>query len=125
MIAAISTAGWRQPCGFQQLLMQQFRQTEPVRRLIELGFVKLAKRGLFDWKARGENRTRASTWILTEYSLDYPERSTMPPTNEFMKWRPEKIPPRPIGKKHRVTRSPQGVTASPEWGEQITRSSPK
>ena len=103
------------------------------KRLIELGFVKLAKRGHFDWKARGENRSRASTWILTEYSLDYPERSAMPPTKDFMKWRPEKIPPRAVRKKTRgdeitpmglpdhpiqkpmgLPDQPNGVTGSPD-----------
>ncbi|WJI80835.1 MULTISPECIES: hypothetical protein [unclassified Mesorhizobium] len=71
------------------------------KRLVALGFVKLAKKGHFDWKARAENRTRASTWILTEYSLDYPERSAMPATKEFMRWRAETIPASPIKKKTR------------------------
>src|SRR5262249_30857908 len=71
------------------------------KRLVDLGFVKLAKKGHFDWKARAENRTRASTWILTEYPLDYPERSAMPATKEFMRLRPETLPPRPVKKKTR------------------------
>lgn len=84
------------------------------RRLIALGFVKLAKKGHFDWKARAENRTRASTWILTEYSLDYPERSAMPATKEFMRWRSETIPPRPVKKKTRGDEiTPMGLADHP------------
>lgn len=99
-------------------------------RLVELGFVKLAKKGHFDWKARAEGRSRASTWTLTEYPLDYPTHSAMPATKDFMKWRKETLPPRkktrgdhvtrmavrrhPISKSMAVPRHPIGVTTSPD-----------
>ncbi|MER9005916.1 hypothetical protein NKI15_19995 [Mesorhizobium sp. M0862] len=99
-------------------------------RLVELGFVKLATKGHFDWKARAEGRSRASTWTLTEYPLDYPTHSAMPATKDFMKWRAEKIPPRkktrgdvvtrmavprhPVSEDMAVPRHPNGVTTSPD-----------
>lgn len=99
-------------------------------RLVELGFVKLATKGHFDWKARAEGRSRASTWTLTEYPLDHPTHSAMPATKDFMKWRPEKIPPRkktrgddvtrmavprhPISEDMAVPRHLNGVTTSPD-----------
>ena len=59
-----------------------------LRVLIERGFVRLSEKGSFDWKTRGEGRSRASTYILTEHGIDLPVRSVMPPTKDFMKWRP-------------------------------------
>ncbi len=107
-------------------------------RLVQLGFVKIAKKGHFDWKARAEGRSRSSTWTLTEYPLDYPTHSAMPATKDFMKWREGKIPPRniaprkktrgddgtpmagprhPIPEDMAVPRHPNGVTTSPDNSE--------
>ncbi|RUU35369.1 hypothetical protein EOC93_26340 [Mesorhizobium sp. M6A.T.Ce.TU.002.03.1.1] len=58
--------------------------------LIDRGFVKVAKKGHFDWKTQAGGGTRASTYILTEYPIDYPMRVLAPATKDFMKWRPAK-----------------------------------
>ena len=56
-------------------------------KLISRGFVKVAQHGHFDWKSRGENRSRASTYTLTEHSIDLPVRLAEAATKEFMRWR--------------------------------------
>jgi hypothetical protein len=49
------------------------------RDLIDRGFVKLSRKGRFDWKWRGEGGSRSNTYILTEYPIDYPQHSASPP----------------------------------------------
>ena len=56
--------------------------------LVDRGFVKLSQKGSFDWKSRPNGGRRSNTWILTEYPIDYPVRSAMPATKDFMKWSP-------------------------------------
>lgn len=63
-----------------------------LRDLIDRGFVKVSRRGTFDWKSNGENGARSTTYILTEYGIDWPMRSAMPPTKDFMRWTPEENP---------------------------------
>jgi hypothetical protein len=61
-----------------------------LKTLIAFGFIKVARKGHFDWKWRdGRRQNRSTTYSLTEYGIDYPERSLMPATKEFMRWRPE------------------------------------
>ncbi|MER9763114.1 Bro-N domain-containing protein [Mesorhizobium sp. M0138] len=99
-----------------------------LRDLTDRGFVKLAKRGHFDWKARDNGGNRASTYVLTEYSIDYPQRSAMPATKDFMKWRAKEktrgdVVTRMGGPRHRIQadmggpRHPNGVSTSPDGGK--------
>jgi hypothetical protein len=48
------------------------------KKLIEVGFIKVAQRGAFSLKAR-----HATSWILTEF----PIRNELP-TKDFARWRP-------------------------------------
>jgi len=94
--------------------------------LIERGFVKVAKRGSFNWKRAKDGQARATTYILTEYSIDLPTRSSMPPTKDFMKWQPNAKKSRGDestamgGRDHPAKPSPRGrdhpieVTTSPD-----------
>ncbi|MER8393737.1 hypothetical protein NKH10_17725 [Mesorhizobium sp. M1340] len=97
--------------------------------LIDRGFVKVAKKGHFDWKRQVEGGSRANTWILTEYPIDYPTHSAMPATKDFMKWRPAKALQKKTrgdestamgGRRHRIPEGmggrehPNGVTTAPD-----------
>lgn len=59
------------------------------RGLEQKGFIRKQTLGSFHWKTlpTGEKGKRATEWILTEYPIDEPVRSVMPPTKDFMKWR--------------------------------------
>lgn len=65
------------------------------RELQEKGFIALSQRGSFAWKHSIEGKLRASTWTLTELSVDLPIRSGMPATKDFMRWQPEEKKSRP------------------------------
>ncbi|MBL8579543.1 MAG: hypothetical protein JNK47_20250 [Mesorhizobium sp.] len=71
-----------------------------LRTLLERGFVKVARRGSFDWKSSRADGNRANTYTLTEYAIDYPQKVLDVPTKDFMKWRPhaETVPAKPTGK---------------------------
>lgn len=100
--------------------------------LIDRGFVKVAKKGHFDWKRKIAGGSRANTWILTEYPIDYPTHSAMPATKDFMKWRPAKALQKKTrgdestpmgGREHRIAESmggrehPNGVTTAPDTAQ--------
>ncbi|AMS40508.1 hypothetical protein FHS67_002881 [Aminobacter aminovorans] len=60
-----------------------------IDELIEKGFIKPSQKGSFDWKTRLDSGAmRATTWILTELPIDWPQHSAMPATKEFMAWQP-------------------------------------
>jgi hypothetical protein len=102
-----------------------------LRTLIERGFVKIAKKGHFDWKRRNEGGSRSNTYILTEYPIDYPLKVLEGATKEFMKWRPPlqteaptkkgrgDVSTRMGGREHPMSRGmggrkhPNGVSTSP------------
>ncbi len=105
-----------------------------LRTLIERGFVKVAKKGHFDWKHRSEGGSRSNTYILTEYPIDYPVKVLDVPSKDFMKWRPPVDPAatkkpgkvrgdvltRMGGREHPIPGAmgrrshPNGVSASPD-----------
>lgn len=96
--------------------------------LLERGFVKVSQRGSFDWKGSKGKQARATTYILTEYPIDLPTRSVMPPTKDFMRWSPtqkkvrgDDITPmrcgdHPIEQSMRCADHPIGVMSSPDEG---------
>jgi len=81
-----------------------------LRDLIDRGFVKLSQKGSFSWKRAQGGGSRASTWTLTEYPIDWPERSAMPATKDFMRWRPK---PAPTKKSRGENITPMGVGDHP------------
>ncbi|MER8389420.1 hypothetical protein NKH14_28700 [Mesorhizobium sp. M1380] len=97
--------------------------------LIDRGFVKVAQKGHFDWKRKAKGDSRANTYVLTEYPIDYPTHSAMPATKDFMKWRPAKALQKKTrgdestamgGRGHRIPEvmggreHPNGVTTAPD-----------
>ncbi|MDE4619614.1 hypothetical protein [Sinorhizobium meliloti] len=58
------------------------------RGLIEKGFIRAAQIGTFHWKQGGGPGGRSTRWILTEYPVDVPLRSSIA-EKSFMRWKPE------------------------------------
>lgn len=97
--------------------------------LQERGFVRLAQKGSFDWKARGRAPSRSSTWILTEHSIDLPLRTLTPGTKDYMRWKapsknkrgyestPLGVSRTPIAEKMGVREHTNGGTTSPHEGQ--------
>ncbi|MNE86564.1 hypothetical protein D3C80_1836780 [compost metagenome] len=59
--------------------------------LQDRGFIKVSQKGSFNWKTRIDPTefSRATTWILTEYPVDYPTKVLSGPTKEYMRWKPK------------------------------------
>ena len=113
----IAFSGDEMMCGAE---LQQQAADRALKTLMERGFLKLSKKGHFDWKRRAEGGSRSNTYTLTEYGIDWPERSAMPATKEFMRWRPDH---KPLSATPRMSKPPKkcGVTRAPEWGTSSTR----
>lgn len=107
-----------------------------LKTLIDRGFIKIAKKGHFDWKWRREGGNRSNTYTLTEYPVDYPLKVLSGATKDFMKWRPSPLEISTPKKKSRdavvtpmgvrghpinegmgCSRPPNGVLSSPDQGK--------
>lgn len=99
-----------------------------LKTLLERGFVKVSQKGNFSWKVAGDGKRRATTYTLTEYSLDWPDRSAMPATKDFMRWpfedqkknsrgalvTPMGCSDHPVNPDAGCSRHPNGVSTSPD-----------
>ncbi|WAJ30965.1 hypothetical protein [Antarcticirhabdus aurantiaca] len=53
--------------------------------LQEKGFVRAVQKGAFDWKTRADGKSRATTWLITEFKADHPTPS-ITAAKDFMRW---------------------------------------